>query len=838
MKKTLLITAIAVAVVASVFLVVKTTCGGRCTASGSCSAPIGEEAEGKGKGGPMHPGYFEQWLAMKGSHGNLDMELIHKLNAELGARYAAHKASGVSSLGSVAQLGPSNIGGRTRAIVADKLNANRMIAGGVSGGLWLTTDKGMSWNPVDDRLLTLSVTSIAQDPSATDNWYFTTGEGRGNSAGIPGAGIFKSTDNGVTWAQLPSSTISAFDYTWRIAIDPNTAGELYVATKNEGLWRSTNAGTSWDQVYGTTGTNVSDVELLPSGAVVIGVNEEGIFKSANGNSGTYVESTSGLPVNAFRRIELAYCKGTPTVMYAAIEDSTLSTYYTGLQDMYKSTDAGVTWVDLANPDDDYGYFFSFPWYSLLLEVKPDNPNFVLCGVGDLTYSTDGGATWDMAAYSHADYHTALFDPTDNSKVFVGNDGGFYRYTTSTIASGVLDLNNSYMVTQYYAGYFYPTGLSALSGAQDNGTHQMYFGASDANEVFGGDGSYCAVNQQNGLISYVSYQYGQIFRADDSDNPFPSYNDILFGSGLDNDSDGDVDDGCWFINPFEIHQGDGDQLYFVTSSRVFRTTDGGFTWEPMTNTLGASPYAVGIAHQETDPTVYIGGQDGLFVHKANAASAAPGSEVNRSGSVPASVTDDFLGCLTVHPTNSSIVYACFTNYSSDPRIWRVEDANTASPSWVDISGDLPVGLPVNWVEAHPDAPDEYLVAATDNGLYVTTDGGNTWVEETSIPNVSIHQIRLRKTDRTLFIPTHGRGMWTATLPPMVGVEDPSAAASMQVWPNPVADNLHVSGGKSNYFVVTDVKGREVMRGTLESGQMLDASGLGAGVYLLTVGEETR
>lgn len=261
---------------------------------------------------------------------------------------------------------------------------------------------------------------------------------------------------------------------------------------------------------------------------------------------------------------------------------------------------------------------------------------------------------------------------------------------------------------------------------------------------------------------------------------------------------------------------------------------------MTNALGASPYAIGIAHQEVNPTVYIGGSNALFYYVNNAAASSPGSEVDLSATVPGAVTNDFLGCLTVHPADASVVYACFTNYSAEPRIWRVSNANTGSPTWTDISGDLPVGLPVNWVEVHPNAPDDYIMAATDNGLYVTQNGGINWVEETSLPNVAIHQIRLRKTDQKLFIPTHGRGMWLANLPVIVNTEDP-VIAGLEVYPNPVSDVLSVTTTAAHPLPITlmDVKGNVMRSLTLAAGTgQLDVSGLPSGIYLLKAGNEVK
>ena len=141
------------------------------------------------------------------------------------------------------EVGPSDVGGRTRALAIDINNPDRMIAGGVSGGLWESTNSGLSWSPLNLDGGNLSVTYIAQDPSPGNSniWYYASGEFSGNSASDPGrvapyygSGLYKSIDNGETWNLLPAATPnnlnrfdSPFDFVNRIAISPTT-GTVFV----------------------------------------------------------------------------------------------------------------------------------------------------------------------------------------------------------------------------------------------------------------------------------------------------------------------------------------------------------------------------------------------------------------------------------------------------------------------------------------------------------------------------------------------------------------------------------------------------------------------------------
>jgi hypothetical protein len=149
------------------------------------------------KTGPGHPGWVEQWKTMKGE---VPRDIVQRIRQQ-----RPFTKSGNTHLINVQALGPDNFGGRTRALIFDSADPLHLIAGGISGGIWHSYNQGQSWSLVDDQAPTLSVTSLSQDPFNPDVIYYSTGEAAGNSAGIPGDGIYKSTDGGLTFSPLPSS---------------------------------------------------------------------------------------------------------------------------------------------------------------------------------------------------------------------------------------------------------------------------------------------------------------------------------------------------------------------------------------------------------------------------------------------------------------------------------------------------------------------------------------------------------------------------------------------------------------------------------------------------------
>lgn len=739
-------------------------------------------------------------------------------------------------LTNVTETGPATVGGRTRALVIDASNHNRFLAGGVSGGIWESTDKGSSWHALNDQQSTLSVTSLVQAPGTPLTWYFSSGEPRGNSAGISGSGIFKSTDGGATFSQLPATDIPEFDNVWKVAVRATNSDHVFAATRWDGLWRSTNAGTSWNQVFEPApgNTDVNDLEMLPDGSILLSSNERGIYKSATGDTGSFVRLNGGLPTGQFRRIEMAFCESSPTNLYAAFEDSLSSIYFSNLKDIYRSTNGGTSWTVVDNPANSLLAGFDFPWYCFMLSVKPDDPNYVVMGSVDMVHTINGGFFWNLSAYSHADNHTGVWDKDDSNILYVGNDGGIHAYNTATILLLSSSLNNDYNVTQYYTGAYYPSGINCLGGTQDNGTWKCSNGSSAFSSVYFGDGAYCQVNQQNPLDSYASYQRGMIAKATDSDQSVPTYNSVL--GALDGDQSGDVDDGAWFINPFEINLLDGEQLYFSTYKRIWRTMDGAANWVPLTaeimDSAGKSPYSIGIS-RHTDPTVYIGGERSMFYRVQNAATASPGDEELLSPSVPAAVTDHFIACLEVSGLDENKVFAAMSNFSTETRIWEVNMVG-ANAVWTDISGDLPVGLPVNWVESDP-LNHDVLMIGTDYGLYTTTNGGAQWNKETAVPNVPIHMVKFRESDRKLFIFTHGRGLWLADVPfQPISRDEPQPEMEISIVPNPASDFVSVqSEGVSLYlhqWMLLDSQGRLVSEGRNE--EQIEVAALPRGVYVLS------
>ena len=392
------------------------------------------------------------------------------------------------------EMGPYNVGGRTRAILIDKNDptGNTVWAGGISGGLWKSVDGGDSWVPIDDFFENLAVSCIAQHPTSPNIMYFGTGEGivaDGMIAGVPptgirGIGTWWSTDGGDNWSKLqngvkfssnpPFST--CFKYLQKLVVKGN--GDLFAATKDNYVMRlpqgGMNPSSEWDHVQKFTDgffnfPFITDIEIAPDGTFYAGATigytpqfatQSALFKSSDGLTWTRVASLPN-PSGSRHRIEIACGPGLiptdPSIVYVATTTSagfvTVPSNPCGpntgsvVNGLYKSTDQGLNWTTLAQPMDvdpciTIGFANGQAIYNIALAADPIDPEILYVGGIDLFRSTNGGTSWHQVTHRdgnfnlqgvHADQHVISIDENNPDLVYFGNDGGVYRTDNGTIS---------------------------------------------------------------------------------------------------------------------------------------------------------------------------------------------------------------------------------------------------------------------------------------------------------------------------------------------------------------------------------------------------------------------
>ena len=677
------------------------------------------------------------------------------------------------------------------------------------------------WQQVNDYFPSLAITKITYDPNNTNVFYFCTGEGWFNADAVRGAGIFKSTDGGETWFQLPSTDSAIFQYCQDIDVHPIT-GDIYVATRSGGLQRSTNGGESWQKVLGSgagSGRNsICDVEITSDGGVFVGIGifeTDGIYYSANGDSATFSKQTVGLPSTGYYRIELAVSKSDPDIAYAI----PCSTSFR-IQGIYRTDDRGATWQATNLPGDDNELAARQAWYDLVIEVSPEDPNLIIAGGLNIWRSTDGGGTWDqltrgsldssLLRYMHVDQHAAVF--RNQEEVYFGNDGGIYKTLNfSADNPTIYSRNDGYNVTQYYAHAMSGQAGSdvLIGGTQDNGSLLAYNpGLSSFKPVSGADGAFCAINSINEDIFYTTTQYRRLFRFDNGGFEMP---DTLTNPNV-------TDDNLLFINPIEIDPVDPENLYMASNAGLWRLINASTAdtsgWEKAC-TYGGTISAIAVS---TNPPnlVFIGRN----VSNAEPAVLYDASFVDGGSSPfgldPSNMIPDATGfgstrycsSIAVDVNDANHLIVTYSNYNVNS-IWETTNALSGSPTWTSVEGDFP-DVPVNWAAIHPGNPNVAYIA-TELGVFYTDQlngEATVWIPCTYFPVVRTDMIRIRPEDGRITVATHGRGLWDGTI-------DPGGVSNDIIWQERGPNNV---GGRTRAIMIdpNDPTGQTIWAGSVSGG----------------------
>lgn len=457
----------------------------------------------------------------------LENQFVNSLPGSFANIYQ-NKYSKVQSTASWTQRGPYYVGGRTYGLVLDIKNENRILAGAVDGGMWLSENGGTNWKKTTKANQNHSVSCLTQDirPGKENIWYYGTGEIFVGPSRI-GNGIFKSTDNGNSWEHLtttiagsPSSWDNIYDYVYSIVTNPKAASnkdEVLAAIAQGGVIRSTDGGTTWKFVLGSFANGngyFTDVKVGNNGVFYATISQygttsanakKGIFRSVDGEKWTDI-TPKDFPA-LYNRIAIGICPSDENQVYFVAETpkSGLRTFNQSGDTLWHSfykytyisgdgTGAGATWENRSqnlpmDPDPKH-QMNSQGGYNLLIGVHPQNPNIVYLGAVDLYRSTDGfsspaftvvGGTcpdntcpYDYRYINHhSDIHAIKFLPSNPSVMFTGSDGGIHK-TLDNQASHVdwISLNNGYFSTQFYSAAIDKQTAGSeiiLGGLQDNGT---------------------------------------------------------------------------------------------------------------------------------------------------------------------------------------------------------------------------------------------------------------------------------------------------------------------------------------------------------------------------------
>jgi PKD repeat protein len=653
--------------------------------------------------------------------------------------------------------------GRLNCISFVPGNNSEYYAGAASGGIWHTTDDGLSWNVLNDTVPVLGVSDIIVVDPATgpDILYIATGDRDGGSLWSLGGqqshdnnsiGILKSTNGGASWTPTSLSfTASQKVRLNRLLLDPSSSNQIMYAATTQGVYKTTDA---WATKSLITTTAFIDMEFKPGDPGTI----YGSTKSYSTTS-IHVSTDAGVSwtnvaTYTGRRTELAVSPNQPSWVYAISANSSGA-----LEGIHKSTNSGASFSTVYNSNNLLGWACDGSgssgqgFYDLCIAADPNNANIVYIGGINTWKSTDGGLSFNIvnhwtgcsspsnAQAVHADKHFLAFQG-NSSTLFECNDGGLYKTTDG--GTNWTHLSSGMEISQIYRlGVGQTAANEVIIGLQDNGTKASLSGV--WTDVIGGDGFECIIDYSNQNTQYGALYYGSIYLTTNYWQSKANITGSLPGSG------------AW-CTPYLIDPADHQTLY-VGYEDIWKTTNQGTTWNQISN-QGSSTDFRNMAISASNPS-YIYAATFSNIYRTTTGGSPSQSWTNITSNLP--VSNSNITYITVKHDDPDHIWVSLGAYNSD----GVYESTNGGSSWTNISGGLPQ-LPVMCVIQNKQYNTGIeLYAATDVGVYVKRDGGNWQPFNDGLPNVVVTELEIyydsnNPDNSKLYAATFGRSVWKSDL----------------------------------------------------------------------------
>jgi Secretion system C-terminal sorting domain len=633
--------------------------------------------------------------------------------------------------------------GRINRLAIDPDNESTIWAGAAGGGVWKTTNRGVSWVTFKTtQFMSMGVTAIEIDETNTNTVYVGTGDADGpNIAGLGGniysVGIIKTTNGGTDWSLVSpfsNDAQSSGQLVYAIEVDYNDSKNVYAAT-NKGLFKSTNRGSSWTLIYGGNiiemRMNLADSRLLH---IVKKVNNSTqLFTTYNNADGsTYGDKT----YSGCRRARLAVSKSNPKVIYALLANTA-----GGFLSLEKSTDNAQTWSRQATPASvGQNILYWFPnsastggqgWYDLAVAFSPDNDGTVFTGGIDIYKTSNSGADFFISSkwvqgtsgqYVHPDIHDLVFDSDGN--IFAATDGSV-AYSTNGGQTWI-DISKGLNVLQIYRISSSESSEGEfILGSQDNGTFKYEYG--DWTFALGGDGMDCGADPSDADVYYASQPNGTFYRSINGAGSFPKQ--IISRQA--------VGENALWVTPFKIDENNSN--IYAGFTNVYKSTNKGDNW---TKISSFNQYVRALAVSPLDANlIYAATYGGLF---RTTNGGTNWDKIDNAGNITA---------LAPSYDDKYTVYYTYVGYSASKHV-SVYDGNGVT----NITGNLSnYNYPANAIVVDPNNEDVYV--GMDVGVYRLPASSNNWeVYSTDLPNTAITDLEYLKKSKKLRASTYGRGVW--------------------------------------------------------------------------------
>jgi photosystem II stability/assembly factor-like uncharacterized protein len=687
-------------------------------------------------------------------------------------------------------IGPAAMSGRVADVVAVDSNPDVVYVGAANGGVWKSTNGGLTWDPLFDDQKVASIGALAVNQANPDVVWVGTGEGNPRNSVSVGWGVYRSLDGGRTWNHLG---LEKTERIHRIVLHPSNPdvawvaalGRLWGENPERGVFKTTDGGRTWRKVLSVDDrTGAADLVADPSNpnklfaAMWDHRRQPWTFRSGGPGSGLYVTydggeswkrltEDDGLPKGDLGRIGLAISRSHPKTVYALIEAAKSA--------LVRSDDGGRSWKTV-NEDQRTA---DRPFYYADIRVDPAWPNRVYNIATRLTVSDDGGKTFGelgRARELHSDWHALWINPADPEHIIAGNDGG-------------LGISRDRGQTWYFPpnlplAQFYHVNVdmdvpyNVYGGLQDNGSWR---GPSEVwedggvrnqhwDKVGGGDGFDTVPDPQDSRRGYAMAQGGSLFRWDlqRGETKIIRPAEPLAGDGREplrfNWN------SAIAVDPFEP------ATVYYGSQYVHKSTDRGETWTVISpdlttdraewqsrDTGGLTPDVSGAENFTTllaiapstvqRGVIWTGSDDGRVHVTRDGGKTWESVEKNLPG-VPANSWVPHIRPSRFDAASAFVVLENHRRSDWTPYVFRTDDWGKTWKSLAtkDLDG---------WaLTIEQDTVDrDLLFLGTEFGLYVTTDGGKRWMRWThGVPTTSVMDLALHPREHDLVVATHGRALY--------------------------------------------------------------------------------
>lgn len=698
-------------------------------------------------------------------------------------------------------VGPTRQGGRYVDFAVVENNNSVFYAALASGGLWKTTNNGITFESVFDDAGPISIGDIAVDQQNPETVWVGTGEANNSRTAYYGDGIYKSTDGGKSWI---NTGLKESRHIGRIIIHPAdgdivwvaSEGELYGEGGDRGIYKTVNGGKSWSRVLSVKdhGKEIGFVDLAidPSNPDILyaaaydkvrrawtfnaGGPGSGIYKTVDGGK-NWKKLETGLPAGMLGRIGIAVSPSDPSIIYANIENNNIDGVTdeerynqllngippTGSEkgdEMYRSDDFGDTWQKISPEGVEIGGGPAY--YYQQMAVNPVNPDHVYVLGVRMWETTDGGKEWRQPFRFGGDNHAMWIDRADPAHMMLGYDHGM----GITYDGGLNWYHPDFKdVGQFVAvGYDMDYPYNVYGGLQDNGSVKGpstlrsggAIGLEKWQRTGGGDGMYNVVDHTDSRWLYNESQFGPLTRTDQETGESKG---IRYG---------EMDRWAWNA-PVVVSYHNPSTIYHA-GNKVVKSDNRGESWEVISGDLttneeskiqgtGNIQYCTIVTLDESkvrQGVLWAGTDDGrVWITRDNGKNWSdvtsnigdhPGYWVSR---VEPSST---------YPGRAYVTVTGIRNEDYRPFVWKTEDYGV---TWKSISKGLP-DEPLCVIREHH-RNSNLLFAGSVRGVYVSIDGGSNWSSlRNNMPFVPIEDLKIHPRENELIVATHGRSLWIADI----------------------------------------------------------------------------